>query len=195
MRDTVGAALRRFSPRSLGGNGLRRATVAIVVHRHGGEFGIWVIERAKGLRENPGQYALPGGRSEPGEDVIATGLRELAEETGVVLQRDDVMGRLDDYVTRTGYLISTIVCWVDGYPRAQPNPEEVASAYFVPLADLLVTPRFRPDPETGMRLIEFPLLGVVIHAPTGAVLHQFAEVVLRGRPTRVATLAEPRLEP
>ncbi|OSC28484.1 coenzyme A pyrophosphatase [Mycobacterium vulneris] len=195
VRDAIVAALQRFSYRVLGGDGLRRATVVIVVHRHGDEFGIWVIERAPGLRRDPGQYALPGGRSEPGEDVIATGLRELAEETGIVLQRQDVLGRLDDYVTRSGYLMSTIVCWADGHPTVQPNPDEVANAYFVPLADLLVTPRFPQDPETAMRLIEFPLLGIVIHAATGAVLYQFAEVVLRGRATRVAAIVEPRIEP
>jgi 8-oxo-dGTP pyrophosphatase MutT (NUDIX family) len=195
VRDAIIAALQHFSPRLLDGDGLRPATVAIVVQRRGEEFGIWVIERAQGLRRDPGQYALPGGRSEQGEDVIAAGLRELSEETGIVLQRHDVLGRLDDYVTRTGYLMSTIVCWSDGYAPVQPNPEEVAHAYFVPLPDLLVTPRFPTDPETARRLIEFPLLGVVIHAATGAVLYQFAEVVLRGRATRVDTILEPRVAP
>ncbi|MCA2252122.1 CoA pyrophosphatase [Mycobacterium intracellulare] len=193
-REVMVAALQRFSHWAFDGGGLRRATVVIVVHRRGEEFGIWIIERASGLRHAPGQYALPGGRSEPGEDVIATGLRELEEETGIVLGRQDVLGRLDDYVTRSDHLISTIVCWAESHPTIRPNPGEVARAYFVPLADLLVTPRFPRDPQTGLALIEFPLLGVIIHAATGALLYQFAEVVLRGRHTRVAAIVEPRIE-
>lgn len=180
-------SLTHFSPTTFEANGLRRASVAIVVHRRGGDLGIWVIRRAAGMREHPGQYALPGGRVEPGEDVIAAGLRELDEELGVGLTRDDVVGRLDDYVTRSGYVISSIICWAPGRRSVTINTAEVASVQFVSFIDLLASPRFVPDPESGRCAIEFPLFDVLIQAPTAALLFQFAEVVLRGRQTRVAS--------
>lgn len=191
VRAAISRRLQRFSPMSLQRSGLRAATVTIAVNRRGSEYGIWLTRRPAGMRERPGQYVLPGGRVEPGEDRIAAGLRELDEELGVDLSRDHVLGRLDDYVTRSGYVISPIVCWAASGQTADPNPNEVASVHFVSFNELLVRPRFVRIPESDRLVIQFPLLGFLIHAPTGAVLYQFAEVVLRGRDTRVDGFEEP----
>jgi hypothetical protein len=71
-----------------------------------------------------------------------------------------------------------------------PNPAEVAHLYFATLDEIAVAPRFITIPESPRPVIQLPMLGALIHAPTAAVIHQFAEV-LAGRPTRVADLEQP----
>ncbi|WP_319457063.1 MULTISPECIES: CoA pyrophosphatase [unclassified Mycobacterium] len=190
-RSGIARRLRGFAPLVAPADGLRAATVVIAVTEQNGQYGIWLTKRSAQMREHPGQYVLPGGRAEPGEDYVTAGLRELVEELGLSLTRDHVLGRLDDYVTKSGYVIAPIVCWAANGVDTQRNPDEVASVHFVSFAELLATPRFEAIQETDRRVIQFPLLGILINAPTGAVLYQFAEVVLRGRPTRVSGLEEP----
>lgn len=183
--------LRTFIPVQASTEGLRRATVVIALNRQHGQDGILLTRRSSGMREHPGQYVLPGGRAESGEDATAAGLRELAEELGVGLPGQDVLGRLDDYVTRSGYVITPIVCRMDEGHVVVANPSEVSSVHFVPFGDLLVAPRFVHIPQSIRPVIQLPLLGFLIHAPTGAILYQFTEVALRGRRTRVNGFEEP----
>jgi hypothetical protein len=63
--------------------------------------------------------------------------------------------------------------------------------YGIPVEQLDVEPRFLRIPESDAPVIQLPLLGRLVHAPTAAVLHQFREVVLCGRPTRVRHLEQP----
>jgi 8-oxo-dGTP pyrophosphatase MutT (NUDIX family) len=91
-----------------------------------------------------GHMALPGGRRESGdEDLLATVIREMTEEVGIELSRDHLAGTLDDVVPRTPVLPPIAVRPYVFLPPARPvlvlSPE-VASARWVPLADLL-------DPE------------------------------------------------
>jgi hypothetical protein len=103
------------------------------------------------------------------------------------------LGRLDDYQTRSGYVISPVVVWAGDNPTLIPNPDEVARAYMVPLSELdrPDAPRFVTIPESSRPVVQMPLLGHLIHAPTAAVLYQLREVVLHGRHTRVADLEQP----
>ena len=152
-----------------------------------------LTRRAAHLSAHPGQYALPGGRMDAGESVIEAALRETREEIGLVLPAESILGRLDDYPTRSGYLISPIVAWAPAEAPMQANPAEVAAIHRVPLADLLLpgSPEFAAIPESRHPVIFYPLLGTTIHAPTAAVLYQFMEVAVRGRATRVAHLEQP----
>src|SRR5204863_364975 len=81
-------------------------------------------------------WALPGGRLEPGESAVDGARRELAEEVGLVLDPDAALGVLDDYPTRSGFLITPVVFWGGVDPVLVPNPDEVASVHCVPLDDL-----------------------------------------------------------
>lgn len=190
FRATAEERLSRFTATTVPPNGRRLAAVAIVLVPSGEETGIWLTTRATRMRTHPGQFALPGGRLDEGEDAIDAALRELREEIGVTVPRKDVLGVLDDYPTRSGYVITPIVAWADDRPLT-PNPAEVAEVHHVPLSDLDVQPRFVRIPESDRPVIQLPLLGRLVHAPTGAVLYQFREVVLHDRHTEVAGLEQP----
>ena len=102
---------RRSDPGSL-----RHAAVAVVVVEADvpGEAAFLLTKRTPRLRAHGGQWALPGGRVDPGETIRHTALRELHEELGVLASIDDVLGALDDYPTRSGYLIAPVVVWLGG---------------------------------------------------------------------------------
>jgi 8-oxo-dGTP pyrophosphatase MutT (NUDIX family) len=145
------------------------------------------------LRAHSGQWALPGGRIDPGESAHAAALRELAEECGLVRDRDAILGALDDYPTRSGFVITPIVVWGGADVVLHPNPDEVASVHRVPLTELdkPEVPRLIAIPESDRPVIQLPLLGTLIHAPTAAVVFQAREVVVHGRDTRVAHFEQP----
>jgi 8-oxo-dGTP pyrophosphatase MutT (NUDIX family) len=148
--------------------------------------------RASGLRAHSSQWALPGGRCDEGETPVAAALRELAEELGLKVAPADVLGLLDDYPTRSGYLITPVVVWAPGNAAISPNPAEVASVHRIAL-DELERPEafdFTVIPESTRRVIRFRHAGHFIHAPTAALIYQFREV-LQGRDTRVAELEQP----
>jgi 8-oxo-dGTP pyrophosphatase MutT (NUDIX family) len=172
----------------------RAAAVAIVlVATDDGAPGFLLTRRTTRLSNHAGQWALPGGRTDDGEDPPTAARRELAEELGLFLGTSEVLGCLDDYATRSGFVITPVVMAVDRALELVPNPHEVAAAYVVPVAALHRpgTPRFIRIPESDRLVIQIPLLGSLIHAPTAAVLHQFYEVVMAGRPTRVAAYEQP----
>jgi 8-oxo-dGTP pyrophosphatase MutT (NUDIX family) len=189
LRDRVAAALRRFERRPQHRPDLKAAAVAITLIEDGPAF--LLTRRARSLRGHAGQWALPGGRADPGETPGEAARRELAEELGLTLDPESELGMLDDYATRSGYVITPVVLWAGAEPQLRPNPDEVGALYRVPLDELDVEPRFVTIPESDAPVIQLPLLGSLVHAPTGAVLHQFREVVLRGRDTRVAHLEQP----
>jgi 8-oxo-dGTP pyrophosphatase MutT (NUDIX family) len=142
-----------------------------------------LCRRASRMNRHAAQWALPGGRVDPGETPEVTALRELDEELGVSLPPDAVLGRLDDYATRSGYVITPVVVWGGGVTVLTPNPDEVAHAYRIGLHHLCRddSPRFVAIPESERPVVQVPLGGDLIHAPTGAVLVQFRWVAIDGR--------------
>jgi 8-oxo-dGTP pyrophosphatase MutT (NUDIX family) len=174
---------------------LKRAAVAIVlVEADDAKSGtaLLLTLRAASLRAHRGQWALPGGRCDEGETPVTAALRELHEELGLALGPDDVLGLLDDYPTRSGYLITPVVVWAATSAALAPNPAEVASVHRIPVDDIEQTDVFDfiAIPESTRRVIRFHYAGHLIHAPTAAMIYQFREV-LAGRDTRVAELEQP----
>jgi 8-oxo-dGTP pyrophosphatase MutT (NUDIX family) len=175
--------------------GLKRAAVVITLvetDEAPRRTALLLTLRAAGLRAHRSQWALPGGRCDEGETSIAAGLRELHEELGLELGASDVLGLLDDYPTRSGYLITPVVVWAATRAGLSPNPSEVASVHRIAL-DEIEQPEafdFVAIPESTRRVIRFRHAGQFIHAPTAALIYQFREV-LAGRDTRVADLEQP----
>jgi len=173
---------------------LTHAAVALaLVTGEADEASFVITRRTSNLRKHSGQWALPGGRLDEGETVITAALRELSEEVGLHCAPDQVLGLLDDYPTRSGFLITPVVVWAGANAMLTPNPHEVAEAHRVPLVDLDApgVPRLFDIPESDRPVISVPLLGDFIFAPTAAVLFQLREVALYGRDTRVAQYDQP----
>ena len=174
---------------------LKRAAVAIALTEAGDAAdgtAMLLTLRAAGLRAHSSQWALPGGRCDKGETQVTAALRELHEELGLELGPDDVLGLLDDYPTRSGYLITPVVVWAAPSAAISPNPDEVASVHRIALGDIERADAFdfTTIPESTRRVIRFRHAGQFIHAPTAALIYQFREV-LAGRDTRVAELEQP----
>ena len=172
----------------------RGAAVALVVCEKQGSHGVLLTKRAARLRSHAGQYALPGGRLDEGEDAIAAALREVREEIGLELSAGDVIGRLPDYRTRSGYRITPIVVWATDSGDMAPNAAEVEEVFHIPLSSLRGpgVPRLLKSGESGRPIIQMPLPhDLLIHAPTGAILHQFAEAALAGRYVDAQSFEEP----
>ncbi len=194
LRADLAARLVAFDCRRLPAAGRQRAAVAIaLVPDDDGQAAVILTRRAQGLRRHSGQYALPGGRVDPGETPEGAGLRELREEVGLELPPSGVLGRLDDFATRSGFLITPLVVWA-GEGELTPDPREVAAVFRVPLADcgrpraLVETHVFAGEAIPALALES---VGAQVFPPTAAILHQAAELAVHGRHTPVADFPQP----
>lgn len=194
LRERLRANLAAFEQLEHPPTDLRPAAVAVVLVADDAERPCFVLtRRAPELRAHGGQWALPGGRLDAEETPERAALRELREEVGLSLDDESVLGRLDDYPTRSGFVITPVVVWAGASAHLEPDPSEVAAVYRVPLAELerADVPQLRRIPESDRPVISVPLLGTHIHAPTAAILYQLREVAVWGRGTRVAHYDQP----
>lgn len=158
-----------------------------------GGAAFFLCRRASRLNSHAAQWALPGGRLDPGETAVEAALRELDEEVGISLPDSAVLGLLDDYPTRSGYVITPVVIWGGGRLDPRPAPDEVVAVYRVGLHQLQRedSPRYISIPESSRPVVQIPLGNDLIHAPTGAVLLQLRWLCLEGRSDRVDELEQP----
>jgi len=159
-----------------------------------GEPAFLLTRRVATLNAHGGQFALPGGRIDPGEDAVTAARRELHEELGVELGEDAVLGKLDDFATRSGYVITPVVLWGPEVDALHPNPSEVAVAYRVPLVELYRAdvPKIFHLGDSPAPLLALPLVGTQVYSPTAAIIYQLRELALEGRATRVHHYEQPR---
>ncbi|MFK7894821.1 MAG: CoA pyrophosphatase [Myxococcota bacterium] len=173
---------------------LRPAAVALVITpNEKGEACFLITRRTAHLKRHARQWALPGGRLDAGETEIEAALRETHEEVGIALPKENVLGRLDDFATRSGFRMTPIVVWADEAAEPVPDPNEVEQVHIVPLNVLEKpeVPVLREIPESDRPVLSVPMLGTLIHSPTAAILFQMREVLLAGRHTRVAHYEQP----
>ncbi|MEQ9259042.1 MAG: CoA pyrophosphatase [Roseovarius sp.] len=198
LRERLGARLKRFVAERNDSAELRKAAVALILARspQTGAASVIITLRPAGLRRHGAQYALPGGRLDAGETSLAAALRETSEELGLRLRDADILGRLDDFPTRSGFRIAPFVAWCDDVSALRPDPEEVESVTFIPLHELdsPEIPILEAEEEGGVPVLSahLPVLGHRVYAPTAAILYQFREIALRGEITRVAHFGQPR---
>jgi 8-oxo-dGTP pyrophosphatase MutT (NUDIX family) len=191
-KATVAARVISFPRVGVDRPDLKQAAVAVCVTEPDGVPALLLTRRNAAMRAHAGQWALPGGRREPGETPVDGALRELAEEVGLRLDRSHVLGLLDDFVTRSGYVMTPVVCWAG--PVTEPltrSVAEVAEIHQIPLTDLDVDPRLISIPQSDAPVIQLPLLGGYLHAPTAAIVHQFCRIACRDTVERVAHYEQP----
>ncbi|MCJ8499843.1 NUDIX hydrolase [Desulfatitalea alkaliphila] len=209
LRRQIQCRLQAFAHRNHDQHRLRQAAVAITVvgvdqssyeaeisacRVHATDAAIILTRRSALLKHHAGQWALPGGRSEPDETPEETALRELQEEVGLSLTRDRILGRLDDFTTRSGFIMTPIVFWGGPEVDLQPDPGEVRSIHRIPIREFLRpdAPILEEQPAHPHPILYMPVGNSWIASPTAALLYQFREVAILGNPTRVAHFDQPR---
>ena len=189
VRETIERNLRRLE-RQASTLAQTPAAVAIVIMLDGEVPILPIFQRTQTMSRHAGQMAIPGGRVHDREGVHECALRELAEELGITLSRDDILGDLDDFDTRSGFTITPVVAWSGaGRGALKPSPAEVARIFLVPVPELgeaAAEAAHRPPDRFSLVLRE-----VEVFAPTAAILYQFSEVAVDGRSTRVADFHQP----
>jgi 8-oxo-dGTP pyrophosphatase MutT (NUDIX family) len=145
------------------------------------------------MRSHPGQWALPGGSIDGDESPEEAALRELHEEVGLELDEAAILGRLDDFVTRSGFAITPIVVWAGAARALVASEAEVASIHRIPVTEFMRAdaPLLDPIADSEHPVLRMPVGDTWIAAPTAAFLYQFREVCIAERIVRVAHFEQP----
>ncbi len=201
LRQSLEHSLAEMDRRQEPKDQLKRAAVALVLvggegSNHPAEASVILTRRALHLSRHSGQFALPGGRIDAGETAVQAALRELHEEVGLELDDRQVLGKLDDYVTRSGFHITAVVVWGGDSPAQDlvPNPEEVAAVHRVPLSQIAkADTRHLIELEPGLPpVLSLAIVDTLVFAPTAAVMLQLARLAVDGQVERVHGFEEPR---
>jgi len=115
---------------------IRAAVLVPIVERQDG-LSLLLTRRTDHLDVHAGQISFPGGRLEAGEDAQAAALRETEEEVGLPRHHVRLIGRLDTYVTRTGFVVEPVVGALKPPFPVAPDSFEVAEVFEVPLSFIL----------------------------------------------------------
>jgi len=136
--ETASRGDHDLNPDLLPGGRLREAAVLVPIMNHAAGLSIVLTQRTQHLAAHAGQIAFPGGGIDPGDETpLAAALRETEEEIGLPADRVRVIGRLDTYITRTGYRVEPFVGLIEPPVALTPEPGEVADIFEVPLAFIL----------------------------------------------------------
>jgi 8-oxo-dGTP pyrophosphatase MutT (NUDIX family) len=173
----------------------RAAAVLVPIVLHDAAPSILLTLRSPRLSSHAGQVSFPGGRIEPGETPEAAALREAAEEVGLDPRLPEVLGRLPEHLTGTGYRVTPIVALVPPPLNLVPEPSEVELAFELPLSVVLdpAAPQRRRAEFRG-RMREFwvwPHEAHHIWGATAAILVNLARL-LRGAATMAAATHQAR---
>ncbi|MCB1031919.1 MAG: CoA pyrophosphatase [Acidimicrobiales bacterium] len=156
----------------------RASAVLAALYEDAGETYVILTRRSAALRVHSGEVSFPGGRQEPGEDLMDTAKREAWEEIGLDPSGVEIIGELDHLSTITSSsFIVPYVAVLDGRPHLSQNPSEVDAILHVPLQELADPTVFREERwdvfGTQRPIIFFELIGDTVWGATAAMLRQF----------------------
>jgi 8-oxo-dGTP pyrophosphatase MutT (NUDIX family) len=188
-RVTISMNMSRFD-RIEAASGVSPAAVAILLMQSPRELCIPMLQRPTTMSRHAGQMALPGGRSDAGESAEDCAIREVNEELGLTVEHRDILGKLDDFTTRSGFTITPVVVWSEANPPAlRPSQAEVRRLFVVGSEELRQAVAASTPGASAAFSLRFR--EVEVFAPTAAILYQFSEVALDGRSCRVADFYQP----
>jgi 8-oxo-dGTP pyrophosphatase MutT (NUDIX family) len=162
----------------------RLGSVLILLYEEGGVIKFPLIKRPVYLGAHSGQVSFPGGKTEPGENVFQTALRECEEEIGINQHEVEVVGRLSDFfVIASNFVVTPVVGVLRSLPAFKPDPFEVAGIFSGNIPDLM---RDQPILEKEilvaekyqLRVPHFEINGEVVWGATAMMLNEFRMVVI-----------------
>lgn len=190
LRALISDNLGAFSSRESAVAKNRAAVAIVLLKGSNGQASVPLLLRASSLSRHAGQMGLPGGRVDHGEEAAAAALRELREELGVLAGPDSILGRLDDFETRSGFVITPFVIWTEASEdELQPAAGEIARVFVPSLRELQGTVAAAAPGQSEDFGLRFGW--GKMYAPTAAIVYQFIEVGVGGRTVRVNDFFQP----
>lgn len=193
--DLARDLLRDYEPRSVDAPDTRRAAVLALLYHDQGADRVLLTKRTETVEHHKGQICFPGGGVHAGDaDLSVTALRETWEEVGIRPEHIEIIGRLDDMVTISNFLVTPFVGVLHHTPyEFIPSDIEVAAVIEPPIADLLDDATLVLEERTldgGTRLL--PAYHWNEHRVWGATARMLQELLelLRGAPERLAAIRE-----
>lgn len=195
--ERLGASFENFGIRSSRGDHdlnpgmspadeLREAAVLVPLVERPQGLTVMLTQRTDHLDDHPGQISFPGGRIEPHDDSPEeAALREAEEEVGLDRRHVDIIGRLDQYITRTRFSVTPVVGLIDPDYTVNPDDFEVAEVFEVPLTFLLDPANHRRDSRmyNGLKreFYAMPYEGYYIWGATAGMIRNLYDVLIGAR--------------
>jgi 8-oxo-dGTP pyrophosphatase MutT (NUDIX family) len=161
------------------------AVLLLVVNQHAGPTVVFT-QRTPHLAAHAGQISFPGGSVDVGDATPErTALREAHEEVGIASDRVEILGRLPEYRTSTGFSVTPVVGWAEPPLVYVPDPHEVAQVFEVPLGFLLDVRNHRYESAFYRGRMRhywaMPYEGHFIWGATAGMLVTFQRLLARGQ--------------
>ena len=183
--DLIRDALARRHPVTAAAEGLMPAAVMLLLYRKDGEYCVLLNKRSMTVEHHKGEMSFPGGAKDPEDaDFEDTARRETHEEMGIARNDITILGRLDDNVTRSNFLVKVFVGTIPYPYDFKPSSLEIAEVVEIPLNVLRSPSSWRWDSriEDGARISvrSYGYGQHLVYGATAKILDQFLDVVEAG---------------
>lgn len=183
--DLIRDALERRTPITAAPEGLMPAAVMLLIYRKDGEHCVLLNKRSMTVEHHKGEMSFPGGARDPEDsDFEDTALRETDEEMGIKPSDITILGRLDDNVTRSNFLVKVFVGTIPYPYEFRPSSHEIAEVVEIPISVLRDPAYWRWDSriEDGVRtsVRSYGYREHLVYGATAKILDQFLDVVEDG---------------